>query len=139
MKILGTDEALILPYLLELLSVQDSGIDKIPMSPEARKDRIVEALSRIVLNGSEIRPLIMAIEDLHWLDKSSEDVLKYVLKNIARGRVLFILTYRPEYVQMWGSKFFYSQVTLNRLFNRESLSMLSHLLAQRRSIGTSRI
>jgi len=37
-----------------------------------RKDRIIEALNRIVLQGSEIRPLIMAIEDLHWIDKSSE-------------------------------------------------------------------
>jgi class 3 adenylate cyclase/tetratricopeptide (TPR) repeat protein len=128
LKILSTDEALILPYLLELLSVQDSGIDKIPMSPEARKDRILEALSRIVLNGSEIRPLIMAIEDLHWLDRSSEDILKYALENIARGRVLFIFTYRPEFVQKAASKFFRKQVTLNRLFNRESLSMVFHLL-----------
>jgi class 3 adenylate cyclase/tetratricopeptide (TPR) repeat protein len=128
LKILGTDEALILACILELLSVQDSGIDKIPMSAEARKDRIVEALSRIVLNGSEIRPLIMAIEDLHWLDQSSEDVLKYALKNIARGRVLLIFTYRDDFVQKSASKFFRNQITLNRLFNRESLSMVSHLL-----------
>ena len=128
LKILGTDEALILPYLLELLSVQDSGIDKIPMSPEARKDRIVEALSRIVLKRSEIRPLIMAIEDLHWMDKSSEDVLKYVIEDIAGGRVLLILTYRPEYAQVWGRKYFHNQIILNRLFDREGLSVLFHLL-----------
>ena len=48
------DEASTLPYLLELLSVKDSGIDKIPMSPEARKDRTMEALKQIVLKGSEI-------------------------------------------------------------------------------------
>jgi predicted ATPase len=76
LKILGADEASTLPYLLELLSVKDSGIDKIPMSPEARKDRIMEALNRIVFKGSEIRPLIMAFEDLHWIDKSSEEYLK---------------------------------------------------------------
>ncbi|MFH1294063.1 MAG: adenylate/guanylate cyclase domain-containing protein, partial [Pseudomonadota bacterium] len=67
LKILGADEKTTLPYLLELLSVRDSGIDKIMMSPEGKKDRIVEALKRIVLKGSEIRPLIMAIEDLHWI------------------------------------------------------------------------
>jgi len=71
LKALGTDKASTLPYLLELLSVKDSGIDKIPLSPEARKNRILEALKRIVLKGSEIRPLIMAFEDLHWIDKSS--------------------------------------------------------------------
>ncbi|MBK5102556.1 MAG: AAA family ATPase, partial [Desulfobacteraceae bacterium] len=79
LKMLGAGEASTLPYLLELLSVKDSGIDKIPMSPEAKKDRIMEALNRIVLKGSEIRPLIMAFEDLHWIDKSSEESLKYLL------------------------------------------------------------
>jgi class 3 adenylate cyclase len=44
LKVFGTDEASTLPYLLQLLSVKDSGIDKIPMSPEGRKDRIMEAL-----------------------------------------------------------------------------------------------
>ena len=72
LKILDADEASSLPYLLELLSVKDSGIDKIPMSSEAKKDRIIEAVKRITLKGSEIRPLVIAIEDLHWIDNSSE-------------------------------------------------------------------
>ena len=128
LKIMGADEASTLPYFLELLSVKDSGIDKIPMSPEARKDRIIEALRRIALKGSEIRPLIQAYEDLHWVDKSSEDVFKYLLEVIPGARVLLIFTYRPEFVHTWGGKSFHSQVTLNRLSNRESLTMLSHLL-----------
>ena len=128
LKIMGVDEASTLPYFLELLSVKDSGIDKIPMSPEARKDRIIEALKRIVLKGSEIRPMILAYEDLHWMDKSSEDALKYFLESIPGARVLLIFTYRPEFVHTWGGKSFHSQVTLNRLSNRESLTMLSHLL-----------
>jgi predicted ATPase len=69
-KTLGIDEDAALPYLLELLSVKDSGIDKIQMSPEARKDRMMEAVNRITLKGSEIRPLVVTIEDLHWVDKS---------------------------------------------------------------------
>jgi len=128
LKILGADEASTLPYLLELLSVKDSGIDEIPMSPEGRKDRIIEALKRIVLKGSEIRPLIMAFEDLHWMDTSSEDVLKRLLDSIPGARVLLVFTYRPEFVHTWGGKSFHSQVTLNRLSNRESLVMVSHLL-----------
>jgi class 3 adenylate cyclase/tetratricopeptide (TPR) repeat protein len=128
LKILRADEASTFPYLLELLAVKDSGIDKIPMSPELRKDRIIEALKRIVLKGSEIRPLILAYEDLHWVDKSSEEVLKYVLESIPVARILLILTYRPEFVHTWGAKSYHSQVTLNRLSNRESLTMVSHLL-----------
>jgi class 3 adenylate cyclase/tetratricopeptide (TPR) repeat protein len=128
LKILGLGEALTVPYFLELLSVKDSGIAKISMSPEAKKDRIMEALKQIVLKGSEIRPLILAYEDLHWVDKSSEDVLKYVLENIPGARALMIFTYRPEFVHAWGSKSYHSQVTLNRLSNRESLTMATHLL-----------
>ena len=70
LKQLGVDEASTLPYLLELLGVKDSGIDKIPMSPEARKERMMEAVKRISLKSSEISPLILAIEDLHWVDRT---------------------------------------------------------------------
>jgi len=128
LKILGADETSTLPYLLELLAVKDSGIDKIPMSPEMKKDRIIEALKRIVLKGSEIRPLILAYEDLHWIDKSSEDHLKHLLESIPGARVLLLFTYRPEFVHTWGAKSYHSQVMLNRLSNRESLMMVSHLL-----------
>jgi class 3 adenylate cyclase/tetratricopeptide (TPR) repeat protein len=128
LKILGADEASILPYILELFSVKESGIDKIPLSPEARKDRIMEALRRIVLKGSEIRPLILAYEDLHWSDKSSEEALKELLDSISGARVFLIFTYRPEFVHTWGGRSYHSQLNLNRLSNRETLIMVSHLL-----------
>ena len=116
LKILAVDEASTLPYLLELLSVKDSGIDKMLMSPEGKKDQIIESLKKIVLLGSEMRPVIMAFEDLHWIDKSSEDVLKYMLESIAGARVFLIFTYRPEFVHTWGAKSYHSQVNLNRLY-----------------------
>jgi class 3 adenylate cyclase len=128
LKIIEADETSTLPYFLELLSVKESGIDETPLSPEAKKDRIMEALKQIVLKGSEIRPLILAYEDLHWVDKSSEDVLKYLLESIPGARVLMIFTYRPEFVHTWGGKSYHSQVNLNRLSNRESLAMVSYLL-----------
>jgi tetratricopeptide (TPR) repeat protein len=125
---LRVDEASTLPYLLELLGVKDSGIEKISMSPDGKKDRMMEAVNRISLKGSEIRPLIMAIEDLHWTDRGSEETLKYMLESIPGARVLLIFTYRPEFVHTWGSRSYHSQVTLNRLSNRESLAMVTHLL-----------
>jgi class 3 adenylate cyclase len=129
LKMIGADETSTLPYLLELLSVKDSGIDKIPMSPEMRKKRIIEALRRIVLKGSELRPLILSFEDIHWVDKSSEDVLKDVLESIPGARILMIFTYRPQFVQTWGGKSYHSQITLNRLSNLESLRMVASLLS----------
>ena len=82
----------------------------------------------IILKGSETRPLVFAFEDLHWMDKSSEDASKYLLESIPGARVLMIFTYRPEFVPTWGSKSFHSQLTLNRLSNRESLAVVAHLL-----------
>jgi len=128
LNILKVDEASVLPYLLELLSVKESGIDKIPLSPEAKKERTIEALKKIILRGSEIRPLIMATEDLHWMDRSSEDAMKELLESIAGARVFLIFTYRPEFVHAWGSRSYHSQVTLNKLSNRETLIMATHML-----------
>ena len=128
LEVLMVDEASALPYLLELLSVKDSGIDKISMSPEARKVRIIEGLTQIILKGSWIRPLVMAIEDLHWIDKGSEDALKHFLESIPGVRVLLIFTYRPEFVHTWGGRSYHNQINLNRLSTRESLFMIDHLL-----------
>jgi len=128
LEILKTDEASTLPYVLELLSVKDSGVENIHLSLEAKKDRIHEALKRTVLLGSEIRPLIMAFENLHWIDKNSEECLRYLLDNISGARVFLIFTYRPQFVHTWGGKSYHSQINLNRLSNREALRMVSHLL-----------
>jgi class 3 adenylate cyclase/tetratricopeptide (TPR) repeat protein len=125
---IGADETSTLPYILELLSVKGSGIDTIPMSPEARKDRIIAAVKQITLRGSEIRPLIIAIEDLHWIDKGSEECLKDLLDHISGAKIFLIFTFRPEFVHTWGARSFHNQVNLNRLSNRESLIMVSHYL-----------
>jgi tetratricopeptide (TPR) repeat protein len=127
LEVLGADDAATTPYLLELLSVQDSGID-LTLSREARKDRTIQALKRIVLKGSQIRPLVLSVEDLHWIDRSSEDVFQDLLEHIAGVRVLLLFTYRTEYVHAWRARSYHSQVNLNRLSNRETLAMARHLL-----------
>jgi predicted ATPase len=88
----------------------------------------MESFKQIVLKGAEIRPLILAHEDLHWVDKSSEDLLIHILESIPGARVFLIFTYRPEFISTWGAKSFHSQVTLNRLSNRESLAMVANIL-----------
>jgi class 3 adenylate cyclase/tetratricopeptide (TPR) repeat protein len=128
LKDMGGDASSTLPFFLELLSVKDSGIDALRLTPEARKDKTLEALRRTVLKGSEARPLVIAIEDLHWVDKSSEEALKSLLDAISGAQVVLIFTYRPEFVQTWGTKSYHNQVNLNRLSNRETLAMAAHVL-----------
>ena len=128
LKYLKIEEAFALFFLLDLLSVKNSGIDKTPMSPEARKHRTLEALKEVILRGAEFRPTIVSIEDLHWMDRSSEDALNEILESISAARVFLIFTYRPEFVYTLRSRSYHSQVTLNRLSNRESLTMIRHIL-----------
>lgn len=121
------DEGSTLPYILELFRVEESGFNT-ALSTDELKYQFIEALKRIALKGSEIHPIVMAIEDLHWIDTGSEEVLKSLFDVIAGSRILLIFTYRPEFVHTWGAKTFHSQVMLNRLSNHESLAMVSHLL-----------
>jgi class 3 adenylate cyclase/tetratricopeptide (TPR) repeat protein len=125
---LGADAQRATPYLLELLSVQDSGIDQLNMSSEAKKDRITEALQMVLLKGSQQRPVVIAIEDLHWVDTNSEGILKYILESIPGFRILLIFTYRPEFIPNWGTRSYHNQLTLNRLSNRHVVEMMTHLL-----------
>jgi class 3 adenylate cyclase/tetratricopeptide (TPR) repeat protein len=128
LALIKLEETNTLPYLLELLSVKDTGIDSLSMSPEGHRDRTMAAITRLTLKASEFRPLIIAIEDLHWVDRSTEDTLKLWLSSISGARVLLVFTYRPDYLHTWGARSYHSQITLNRLSNRESLTMLSHIL-----------
>ena len=130
-SILQVEEGPTLPYLLELLSVKNSGIEKIPSQPgRGRRTRTIETLKKIILKGSEqIRLVIMAIEDLHWIDKTSEDAIKRILESIAASRVFLVFTYRPEELaQSWPNRSYHGQVKLNRLSNPESLAMTTHIL-----------
>ena len=128
LKRLRVDEESTLPYLLELLSVKESGLERSVLSPEMKKYRTIQALKKIVIHGSEIRPLILAVEDLQWIDSSSEDAFMELLKGLSGTRVLFIFTYRPDYSPTWGIKSFHHQINLNRFSERETISMLTNLL-----------
>ncbi|MBU2647496.1 AAA family ATPase, partial [bacterium] len=125
---IGADEASTLPYLLDLLGIKESGIKQLNITPELKKDRTIDSLQKIVVKGSELRPLIMIFEDLHWIDEPSEKLLNELLKAIPASRVLLLFSYRSEFVHTWGGKSYHSQINLNRLSNRESLFMLSHIL-----------
>ncbi len=125
---IGVEEPSTLPYLLELLSVKDSGITQFSMSPEAKKDRIIEAIKRIVVKESEIKPLILAIEDLHWMDKNSEDVIRNLLESIPGTKIFLIFTYRPQFVHSWGLRSYHNQLILHRLSNKETFEMATHIL-----------
>ena len=127
-RLYGTDESSFMPFVLELLSVKESGIDKLSLNSETIKNRIFEAIKGIVLIDAENRPLILAIEDLHWIDKTSQEFINYLSDFISGSRVLLIFTFRPEFAHTWDRRSYHNQVNLNRLSKRESLLMATNLL-----------
>jgi class 3 adenylate cyclase/tetratricopeptide (TPR) repeat protein len=124
----GIDEPWIFPHLLEVLSIQGSGIEQIPMSPEARRDCITEALNRVVFRSAEIQPLILVIEDLHWIDRSSEDYLRQLMEKATHGSLFILLSCRSEFARGWIGLPYENPLNLSRLSRQESLSMAALLL-----------
>jgi len=118
-----------LSTILKILGIGENGADKPSLSPDARKDLIQTLLKQILLAAREDRPLILSFEDLHWIDQSSEEVLKTFVETVPGAGILLICTFRPEFHPSWSGKSFHNQITLNRLSNRESLFMISHLLS----------
>jgi class 3 adenylate cyclase/tetratricopeptide (TPR) repeat protein len=116
------------PYLLELLALENGFEIVTAADPEIKRRKTLEALRDLVLCGSQIRPLVMAIEDLHWVDKTSEETLKLLVDHIGGARVFLIFTFRSNYLPPWAGKSYHSQVNLNRLSNREGLQIISWLL-----------
>ena len=132
LKQLGSDEQANLPVLLELFGIAANGSVRMELRPDDRRARIIETLKRIALNQAEKGVTVIAIEDLHWADRYSEDILKELLQAISLSPVLLIFTYRPEFIHTWGARTYHNQVILNRLCNRESLQMASYLLGGER-------
>jgi hypothetical protein len=93
-----------IPYLLELFSVEN-GFDALKdLDPEIKRRKTFEILKNLSLKGAQVRPLVIAIEDLHWIDKTSEESLNILLENIPGARVLLIFTFRSNYLPPWGGK-----------------------------------
>ena len=109
-KIFQVDEKLqhCLPPFQELLSLKVEDEKFAQFEPQQKKDRIFEAFRDLFARESQNNPIILVIEDLHWIDKTSEQFIDYLIDGLANTPIMLILLYRPEYVHQWGSKTYYS-------------------------------
>jgi class 3 adenylate cyclase/tetratricopeptide (TPR) repeat protein len=116
-KLLTLDEALksTLSPLLALLNlpVDDAAWDTI--DPGQRRQRTLEAVKWVLLRETRDKPLLVIFEDLHWIDGETQAVLDTLVESLASSRLLLLVSYRPEYQHIWGSKTFYSQMRLDAL------------------------
>jgi predicted ATPase/class 3 adenylate cyclase len=116
------------PYVGHLLGVDTAGGLPAGLAPEAVKHRTFEALRGLVSDSASRRPLVLVIEDLHWVDPTTAEFLTFLLEHIAGARVLLLCTYRPEFVCTWSRKSYHRVITLTPLAPPDGSQMLTALL-----------
>jgi len=98
------------------------------MDAQQRRMQTFDALRKIILRGSQIRPLVLVIEDLHWVDKTSEEFLVLLADSLAATPALLLLTYRPGYSHPFGETTYHARIVLHNLTGEESVRMAENLL-----------
>ena len=116
------------PYLKYLLNVDPGDPTVTAADPLARRAGIFDGLRSLLLQESRRRPLVVVIEDLHWIDELSEEALSALVDVVASARVLLVLTYRPGYAPSLGERTYYSRLALSHLPPEESTSMAEAVL-----------
>jgi class 3 adenylate cyclase/tetratricopeptide (TPR) repeat protein len=129
-KVTKLDENLesALPAFRELLSLKVEEEDSLRLAPQQKKERTFEAIRNLLIRMSQEKPLILVIEDLHWMDKTSEELLDYLIGWVVGSPILLLLLYRPEYTHPWGSKSFYRKIGLNQLSEDSSVELVQAIL-----------
>jgi class 3 adenylate cyclase/predicted ATPase len=109
----------------ELLSLPNDGrYPKLELTPQQRRQRTLEALTRQTVALAEQRPLLMIFEDVHWIDPTSLEVLGRGIDRIKAVGVLLIITHRPEFEPPWLERPYVTALTLNRLAQREIATLI---------------
>jgi tetratricopeptide (TPR) repeat protein len=88
----------------------------------------MEALKRVLLRESQVQPLLLVFEDLHWIDSETQAVLDSLVESLPTTRLLLLVNYRPEYQHGWGSRTYYTQLRLDPLPEASADSLLQALL-----------
>ena len=117
------------PYFLHLLDVADDERFA-ALTPEVTKTRIFETLRQLVVKKSRHTPLIIVIEDLHWIDGTSEEYLATLAEIVPGAPVLVVCTHRLGYRPPWREKSYMTQVALQPLAPEESLHIVRSVLAE---------
>ena len=118
------------PLIASLLSIDDGGrYPSLNLSPQAQKARTLSALVAQLEGLAAKQPVLMVLEDAHWLDPTSIELFEEVVARIERLPVLLVVTFRPEFKPPWAGFPHVSQLLLNRL-GREQCSTVITAVAR---------
>jgi class 3 adenylate cyclase/tetratricopeptide (TPR) repeat protein len=136
-QVLTLDETLqdTLPALFALLDVLPDDNPFRQLDPPQRRQRTLTALKRVLLRESQVQPLLLVFEDLHWIDSETQAWLDRLVESLPTAHLLLLVNYRPEYQHGWGSKTFYTQVRLDPLPPASAEAFLAVLLGDDPSLA----
>jgi tetratricopeptide (TPR) repeat protein len=125
---LDTALGLTLPVFLALLDVPVEDPTWQALDPPQRRQRTLEAAKRLLLRESQVQPLLLVFEDLHWIDAETQALLATLVESVPTARLLLLVNYRPEYQHSWGSKTYYTQLRLDPLPPESAHELLQALV-----------
>jgi tetratricopeptide (TPR) repeat protein len=117
-----------LPAFLSLLDlpVEDRTWQDLDLSQ--RRQRTREAIKHLLLRESQVQPVLLVVENLHWIDAETQACLDDLVDSLPAARLLLLVNYRPEYQHGWGSKTYYTQLRLDPLPPASADAFLQSLL-----------
>jgi len=124
----GMDPGKLTPYLLDFLGYKDGTEGLELVAPDTIKAAVSEALRQITLGASQRQPFLVVIEDLHWIDQASEELVASMVDGLPGAAVLFVVTHRPGYEPPWANRSFATQLSLPPLSNEDSLTVTRSVL-----------
>src|SRR5262249_26517549 len=100
-----------------------------------RRQHTLAALKRVLLRESQVQPLLLVFEDLHWIDSETQALLDRLVESLPSAQLLLLVNYRPEYQHGWGSKTYYAQLRLDPLPPASAGAFLAALLGDDPSLA----
>jgi predicted ATPase len=94
------------------------------LSPQRRKERILRTFLGQLETLADQRPVLMIVEDAHWIDPTSLELFLLAIERIASLPVLLVITARPEFTPPWPGHPYVSTLTLNRLGRHEGEALI---------------
>ena len=114
--------------LLALLDALPADDALLALEPAHRRQLTLAAIKRVLLRESQVQPLVVIFEDLHWIDTETQAGLDLLVESLPSARVLLCVNYRPEYQHAWGSKTYYRQLRIDPLARASAAELLGALL-----------
>jgi predicted ATPase len=114
------------PLIAALLSLPTSErYPPLDLTPQKQKEKTLQALVAQVEGLAARQPVLMLVEDAHWSDPTSLDLLDLIIDRVSALRVLLIITYRPEFSPPWAGRPQVTSLGLNRLAPRQGAEMIT--------------